>query len=365
MKYFSLVILLGILSLGNLLAQVPVHAPTKVYPQSTSGWYETYKCYTQDKPLWVDSTQGYTSYNWSNGATTAATNIPWTQVAVFDTVSVIVGIPGGGSDTSHVVLRPAIDNGNYVFTCIPPADALCPGAVEFNLLSASDDSLVVWNNGNLNWQGGGGCRRMNYNLPHTGGVQFTRYQYEGCVYNGSSWFYTVLNANLAPTITDVNGTLTASHPDYNLLWTSKKFVWYDANQTQVATGVTFVPATNGAYTVELEVESLTGFLDVGGCYPFGQRTCTSTLSAPHLFVNNDAPQLMGQPFAYPNPAQTTFRIENAANIDELEVWNALGQRMRVVSGNNGKFDIQDLPVGRYWLRFEGESGPQILPLEKQ
>lgn len=58
---------------------------------------------------------------------------------------------------------------------------------------------------------------------------------------------------------------------------------------------------------------------------------------------------------YPNPASSYFTISSKASIDQLEVINSLGQKVKNVTldGNN-VVGVEDLPSGMYFIRFYSE-----------
>lgn len=69
---------------------------------------------------------------------------------------------------------------------------------------------------------------------------------------------------------------------------------------------------------------------------------------------------------YPNPTSGLFTVENIASQSTLEVYNLIGQKLKVLKGNTGNIsvDIHDFPDGTYYLRIENEKGNQYKKLIK-
>ena len=62
----------------------------------------------------------------------------------------------------------------------------------------------------------------------------------------------------------------------------------------------------------------------------------------------------GKVKVYPNPASETLRIDGL-EADEIQVYNALGQLVKVVRGTN-EVNVNSLPEGLYLLRITDAEG---------
>ena len=61
---------------------------------------------------------------------------------------------------------------------------------------------------------------------------------------------------------------------------------------------------------------------------------------------------------YPNPTSSILYIESGAQISQLHLYNAFGQKIksRIVNGTNGSLDLSDLATGTYYIRVETDKG---------
>lgn len=64
-----------------------------------------------------------------------------------------------------------------------------------------------------------------------------------------------------------------------------------------------------------------------------------------------APEELKDVYVYPNPVNSSFRIANDIYVDQVEIRNMLGRRVKLFKSYSGaQYDVLDLPQGVYLIR---------------
>ncbi len=117
----------------------------------------------------------------------------------------------------------------------------------------------------------------------------------------------------------------------------------------------FVPATSGNYHIGFHVTSAanTGYLAI-----FGYTISVSLGSADNAVV----------PFRlYPNPTKDLLTLEQEQNMQQLEIFNMLGQSLlsKTVDERQITVDVSGLPSGTYLVKAKSASGSKTARFVKQ
>lgn len=68
-------------------------------------------------------------------------------------------------------------------------------------------------------------------------------------------------------------------------------------------------------------------------------------------TNTYSPEELEDVFIYPNPVVNEFRISNDTKVDQVEIRNMLGQRVKLFKSYTGaSYEVYDLPQGVYLVR---------------
>lgn len=69
---------------------------------------------------------------------------------------------------------------------------------------------------------------------------------------------------------------------------------------------------------------------------------------------------------HPNPAQDRVTLTAPQNIEKVQIYNALGQAVRLVDSNDRQVDVSldGLPTGQYFVRIESAGNAQTKGLVK-
>lgn len=134
--------------------------------------------------------------------------------------------------------------------------------------------------------------------------------------------------NPTPSIIDNMGTLTSSVTGVSYLWYLNGSPIPNSNQ------VSITPSQPGSYKVEV--------FFTNGC---------SEISLSYNVVATDLIEYKAKEFViYPNPAKTTITISGIAEINQLEIYNCLGQQMEIHLLDNKMLNIADYPKGVYLFK---------------
>jgi hypothetical protein len=121
---------------------------------------------------------------------------------------------------------------------------------------------------------------------------------------------------------------TCQNPGYNC-------TWYDCNTNQVVgTGSAFTPTSSGWYALIIE-NTATNCRDTSNCHYIG----TNSIMPP--FSSADLLRL------YPNPTFSTSRLEAAAVIEVLRIWDTQGREVFSTWPRASFYDLPSLPAGTY------------------
>lgn len=123
---------------------------------------------------------------------------------------------------------------------------------------------------------------------------------------------------------------------------------------------TFVPTTDGTYYFALVVnENVTGF-PVGIAFDNVSLTDNGLLSTPGF----ETATLK----VYPNPVKDILNISNTQNINSVEVFNLLGQKVltkTTQNATNSQVDLSALAAGSYLVRITADNVTQTVKVIKQ
>lgn len=333
---------LGILSSQTLEAQIssPVIYSEADISLTSPAFYETWSCAFQGTDVWTDSI--YTSYAWSNGATTPRTHVNTPQFNS-DTLTLTVTDGMGNSATSTVVLEAVLtQNQNVLYSMNPNG---CTGD-DIDLYTWIDqDYYLIWNWGDTIYNEFQCDLSFNPNdcvmfVNSSGSYSYERFEYAtGCWYQSFNIFATIVNTPALPTITQSNDTLYASGPGPN-------FQWFDANQNPIsgATNNWYVPTVSGDYFVEAVDPS------------FGLN-CSSGLAGPfNITVVGLVDGLSDQVLVFPNPTDNWVEIQADEEVLGVEVYDSRGRKVLASEGDLELIDLEGEANGMYWFRIRTESG---------
>ncbi|MFN7013565.1 MAG: T9SS type A sorting domain-containing protein, partial [Bacteroidia bacterium] len=159
----------------------------------------------------------------------------------------------------------------------------------------------------------------------------------GCVANGAcSSAYSVLvfpypNAN----VTQSGNTLTSSQA-------TGTYQWLDCNNGNAniagATNQSYTPTVSGSYAVRVT-----------------NSGCTVTSACINITVlSADDFSKLGVKL-YPNPVTNSFTIEGEVVVENVIIYNLLGQELKTFSNTNS-FNVEDLQSGTYLVQVTTERG---------
>lgn len=158
-----------------------------------------------------------------------------------------------------------------------------------------------------------------------------------------------INANiilLDTSVTNAAGVLTADMPGVN-------YQWVRFNPFQILTGVTsqsFTPLISGDYGVVVY-----------------QGICIDTSNAHSVVVTGIESNAAKQIVCYPNPTHDDVYIDGIHQHALVEVFDALGRKMRVkIERNQSKLHVRfgSLPHGIYWIKVSDEKSTRSIRIVK-
>jgi hypothetical protein len=121
---------------------------------------------------------------------------------------------------------------------------------------------------------------------------------------------------------------TCQNPGYNC-------TWYDCNTNQVVgTGSAFTPTSSGWYALIIE-NTATSCRDTSNCHYIGIVSIMPPFSSADLLR------------LYPNPTSSTSRLEAAAIIEVLRIWDTQGREVFSTRPRAYFYDLPSLPAGTY------------------
>ena len=152
----------------------------------------------------------------------------------------------------------------------------------------------------------------------------------------SSVFTVTVNASPSSTTSLSGSTLTATQA-------SATYQWIDCNNGNQnipgATSQSFTPLISGNYAVKVTLN---------GC------EVTSTCTQVNV-LNNDEFSKLGLTL-FPNPAQNYFVIEGENQIEKIEIYNLLGQKVKSFTQPSTQYTIDELSSGTYIIEATTENG---------
>lgn len=173
----------------------------------------------------------------------------------------------------------------------------------------------------------------------------------GCVADGAcSSVKTVTFKYVADNgITLTGNTLTATQtpiPGANYAWIN-----CSSNFTMSgATSQSYTPTTSGTYRVEIQGSSL--------CQNVASQCITVNL------LSTDEFSKLGLQL-YPNPAQDYFVIEGENQIEKIDIYNLLGQKVKSFTQPSTQYSIEELSSGTYIIEVLTENGTAKTKLIKE
>ncbi len=331
-----------LLSGGSLNAQIP--APV-IYSEADinlagPGFYETWSCAFQGTEIWTDSI--YTSYSWSNGATTNRIQVNTPQFTS-DTLTLTVTDGQGNTASSTVVLEAVLTQNQTVLYA--GATGACSGdSIDIFTWVDYNSYYFIWNWGDTIYFKSQCDIGINQQcvifVKNTGNYYYDRYEYAtGCWYRSQSVFTTFINTPPMPAISQSNDTLYASGA-------GPAYQWYDGSLNPIsgATNNWYVPTASGDYYVEAIDPSLG--LD-----------CSSGLAGPfNITVVGLVNELTNTVSVFPNPTHSKVEVMTDEEILSLEVYDQVGRKVEVWDNDLKQVDLSNHPQGMYWLRIQTESG---------
>lgn len=105
----------------------------------------------------------------------------------------------------------------------------------------------------------------------------------------------------------------------------------------------FYPTASGNYAVI--ITNLGGYQVTSACTSF------TFLNTNNFQKNNFK--------VYPNPTNNIFKVQTDYKIEKVSIYNLLGQKIALFSGNSNEYSIEKLEVGTYIIEIESEKGKNI------
>ncbi len=274
-----------------------------------------------------------------------------------DTIWAWVDVPGDLDHSNDTLPKTVVDN-------VSPA-----GIPYYNSFdSAADISGVrVFNifRDESTWQD---VQTVMYSRRGTGCMQYAG----NTKYNANDWFFTKLiyfpDANKTYELSYWYGTSDASKPQkMTVAWAYQQkyqalmweLAWHENIVNQVGSDQSDLDRSYLKGTARFKVEK-------PGYYYIGFH-CTSEASNAKLYVDDiniaravDVPEcsIDRSVSVYPNPAQDQFSISAAGTIKNVEVYNAVGQKVYQTTAADNQVDVntQNFSNGLYIVRINTEKG---------
>ncbi|MBN8643551.1 MAG: T9SS type A sorting domain-containing protein [Flavobacteriales bacterium] len=160
----------------------------------------------------------------------------------------------------------------------------------------------------------------------------------GCVADGTCSLVKTITVNSSPldTTTLSNSTLTATQ-------TGATYQWIDCGNGNAniagATSQSFTPIISGNYAVKITLS---------GC------EVTSACTQVNVLATDEFSKLGLTLF--PNPAQDYFVIEGENQIEKIDIYNLLGQKVKSFTQPSTQYTIDELSSGTYIIEATTENG---------
>jgi|GEM_PF-816990 len=148
------------------------------------------------------------------------------------------------------------------------------------------------------------------------------------------------------------------------------------SQGAVQFGETYeIPAGTGMQPYEEMREAFVP--TVSGTYFFAVKVNENSTSNPFYIAFDDFSvegSTLGNPSfetgkfkAYPNPVNDILNVSYAENINNIEVYNLLGQKVitKTINASKGQLDMSDLPAGSYLVKIMAGNQVQTLKIIKE
>lgn len=164
----------------------------------------------------------------------------------------------------------------------------------------------------------------------------------GCVADGAcSAVKTVTFKYVADNGITLNGnTLTATQTPLP----GASYAWINCANNFTMSGATsqsYTPTTSGTYRVEIQGSSL--------CQNVTSQCITVNL------LSNDEFSKLGLTL-FPNPANDYFAIEGEVDFNAIEIYNLIGQKIKVFEQQKEQYPIEDLASGTYIVQITTANG---------
>ena len=98
------------------------------------------------------------------------------------------------------------------------------------------------------------------------------------------------------------------------------------------------------------------------------NTCENTLdiTAPNCKpLSTDDEVLAAGLSIYPNPVSNVLYLKSKISIDKIEIYSALGQKVKLIESKFDTINLSNLAQGTYWIRVYSEKGSTIQKLIKK
>ncbi len=160
------------------------------------------------------------------------------------------------------------------------------------------------------------------------------------------------------------GHLGDGNPDYNLNWNIRAHLTGDAQEAWLSTnpdeGVV-APGDTEDVTVTIDATNLTSGQYDGTLIIRSNDLANDWVEVPvsvAVFVGINENGEHGYVTMYPNPATTSVKLEANSNINDVQVYNAVGQLVysTVINNKTATVDVSSLQNGVYFVKINSELG---------
>lgn len=268
------------------------------------------------------------TYLWSpGGETTQTISVSPNTTSIYSIIYTLNGCPSASIDGMVTVTpTPTVQLDDLVLCTIATSGTL-------NATPSLPGGTYLWTPG--------GETTASISVPVTNGTYTVVYTLNGCPSVSEVATVTTTNGPMI-TLTEVNNEITADQG-------SATYQWLDCNNGNAfisgATGQTFIPAVNGSYAVEI---------NLNGC--IGTSACTdiSTIGIDEINQFNLV--------IYPNPSTGLIYITNLNETNlNFEVLDLMGKVVMVGNLNSDYIiDIKSLANGTYTLQVDGRLKTRIV-----
>ncbi|HEV7381440.1 MAG TPA: sialate O-acetylesterase [Dyadobacter sp.] len=296
-------------------------------------------CTTGNNGVTISLEGTYSSYKWSNGATTSSITVTRAgnySVAVKNSI-------GNTIVASAVVLEKDAKPAKPLITQQGPQQACADSAFTFSVPAANE--VYSWfKAGTTDVLGTGN----SIELSETGNYQVRAQNIFGCISDNSESSSLVIRPAVSRPIIESAGpfSVTASIPEVGL---NEKYLWRIPDSEKDTLAPVIKILKSGIYSARTQV-----------VYTIGSNslTCVSDTSARE-FKTNESNEIV----VYPNPSQGAYiYVESRDDIKSASVtlYDTFGREIRTVTpptilNSRLELDVSMLPSGKYILRVTGDN----------